>query len=298
MDETIRRSKEKQKAIVKACKRYIETHLYEDITLESLAEMYELPSRTLWRYFKNIGKYTVPEYIRLRKVHVAARSLMHGKTVKDARESAFFRSNTHFTESFTAYYGVSPWRFKKTRGMELMTEPDIMCRPEFYIVGYIFEGTELIDWETSGAYYIIQDFPEVSARDWARIGGGADMIGTWMVKDGRHYYIFGPGVSEVRFVPKQCASYYVPGGLFAAFPVNKPKDPEDSTVLCENVQVTWFYALKQWIPASDYKVDKTRVPYEYYLDGENLVCVPIVPKNEPPQEKEYKKPKTLNQSDN
>ena len=100
MEGTTRRSKADQKAVVKACKRYIETHLDEDITLEFLAERCDLPSRTLWRYFKNIGKYTVTEYIRLRKVHLAARSLRHGKTVKDAKESGFFTSNTHFTESF------------------------------------------------------------------------------------------------------------------------------------------------------------------------------------------------------
>lgn len=283
MEGTTRRSKADQKAVVKACKRYIETHLDEDITLEFLAERCDLPSRTLWRYFKNIGKYTVAEYIRLRKVHLAARSLRHGKTVKDAKESGFFTSNTHFTESFTEYYGISPWRFRKTRGMELMTEPTIMSRPDFHIVGYMFKGTELIDWEDSGAYYITQDFPAVSARDWARIGGGADMVGTWMVEDNTHYYIFGPGVKEVRFVPEHMGTYFVPGGLFAVFPVDKPKDPEDSTVLCENVQVTWFYALKQWMPNSDYEVDKTRVPYEYYLDGNNLVCVPITPKTKMPK---------------
>ena len=288
MDDTTRRGKDKQKAIVKACKRYIETHLDEDITTESLAQQFDLPPRTLWRYFKNIGKYSVAEYIRLRKVHMAARWLRHGKSVQDARESSYFQSKTHFAESFKEYYGISPWRFKKTRGMELMTEPRIMSRPDFHIVGYTFIGTELIDWEDSGAYYIIQDFPKVSAREWARIGGGADMIGTWMVKNDTHYSIFGPGVKEVRYVPEPLDTYYVPGGLFAVFPVKKPKDPEDSTVLCENVQVTWFYALKQWMPTSDYEVDETRVPYEYYLDGNNSVCVPVVPKGKPSQEKERK----------
>ena len=286
MEGTTRKSKADQKAIVKACKRYIETHLDEDITLESLAKQYDLPSRNLWRYFKNTGVYTVAEYIRLRKVHLAARSLRHGKTVKDAKESGFFQSKTHFTESFTEYYGISPWRFRKSRGMELMTEPKIMRRPEFHIVGYMFKGTEFIDWEDSGAYYIIQDFPVVSARDWARIGGGADMIGTWIVKNDTHYYIFGPGVKEVRFIPEQMDTCFVPGGLFAVFPVEKPKNPEDSTVLCENVQVTWFYALKQWMPDSDYEVDESRIAYEYYLDGQNSVCVPVVSRNKPTEETE------------
>ena len=79
---------------------------------------------------------------------------------------------------------------------------------------------------------------------------------------------------------------FVPGGLFAVFPVEKPKNPEDSTVLCENVQVTWFYALKQWMPDSDYELDESRIAYEYYLDGQNSVCVPVVSRNKPTEETE------------
>ncbi|MCR4963646.1 MAG: GyrI-like domain-containing protein [Firmicutes bacterium] len=97
-----------------------------------------------------------------------------------------------------------------------------------------------------------------------------------MSKNDANYYVFGPGVKQVRFIPENLISFHIPGGLFAVFPVDKPKDPEDSTVLSENVQVTWFYALKQWLPSSDYMPDETRTPYEYYLDGENAVCMPVV----------------------
>ena len=285
------RNENQQKTIVKACKRYIESHLYEDITNQSLAEQYGIPDRTLWRYFKNIGCYSVTEYIRLRRVHMAARYLRHGSSVNGAFTASFFRSKSNFVKAFTEYYGISPWEFEKTRGMDLMREPKITRRASFYIVGYLFKGVgpidwenkgaESIDWENNGAYYVIQDFPEVSPREWARIGGGFDMVGTWMEKDGDSYYIFGPSVREVRYIPKGLGSLFVPGGEFAVFPVEKPANKMDSTVLCENVQVTWYYALSQWLPDSDYDVDRSRIPYEFYLDGNNLVCVPIEPKIKP-----------------
>ena len=279
------RRKRDQKAIVKFCKRYIETHLYETITTDTLAKLVEVPSRTLWEYFVNVGGYTVTEYIRLRKVQMAARYLRHGSSVEGAFESSFFRSKTNFINAFTEYFGISPWEFEKTRGMALMREPKIQKRPAFHIVGYVFKGTELIDWEDSGAYFIIQDFPYVSTREWARIGGKFDMIGTWMEKNGDNWYIFGPGVSEVRYIPEHLDTLFVPGGEFAVFPVPRSKRLDDSTVICENVQTTWFYALKQWMPDSDYEVDETRISYEYYLDGNNLVCVPIVPKIKPPKKR-------------
>ena len=46
MEGKKRRGKDAQKAIVKACKRYIETHLDEDITNDILAEKYDLPHGT------------------------------------------------------------------------------------------------------------------------------------------------------------------------------------------------------------------------------------------------------------
>ena len=78
------RKKRDQKAIVKACKRYIETHLHEEITNDSLAKQMGIPSRSLWRYFINIGGYSATDYIRLRKVHKAARYLRHGSSVEGA----------------------------------------------------------------------------------------------------------------------------------------------------------------------------------------------------------------------
>ena len=282
------KEKKEQKAVVKACKRYIESHLYEDLTTQTLADLFGYTYRTLWRYFKEVGRYTIPEYVRLRRVHIAARFLRHGSSVDAAFENSFFRSKSSFIRAFTDYYGISPWEFEKTRGMALMPEPKIMKRPSFHIVGYLFAGTNPFNWEESGAYYVIQDFPEVSPREWARIGGGFDMIGTWMEKDGEFYYIFGPGVQEVQYIPKPLGTLYVPGGDFAVFPVEKPKDLKDSTVICENVQVTWYYALSQWLPDSDYELDESRIPYEYYLDGNNQVCVPVVPKIRPQKRKKAK----------
>ena len=289
------KSKRDPKAVVKSCKRYIETHLYEDITTQTLAEQCGIPYRTLWRYFKEVGGYSITEYIRLRKVHLAARHLRHGSSVDGAYNDSFFHSKSNFVTAFTEYYGISPWEFEKTRGMALMEAPKLMQRPAFHIVGYVFKGTEPIDWEDSGAYYIIQDFPKISAREWARIGGKFDMVGTWMKREDECYYIFGPGVKEVQYIPKPLDTCYVPGGEFAVFPVEKPKRPDDSTVICENVQSTWYFALNQWLPDSDYELDETRTPYEYYLDGNNLVCVPVVPKIRPkpkPQRRKKQQEKT------
>ncbi len=272
-----------RKRIVKNCKRFIEAHLYDKLTLPELAQQCHVSEMSLRRYFSEIGKYSVHDYIRLRRIHMAARYLRHGGNVETAYQASGFASKSGFAKAFEEIFGVTPWKFAETDGVDLMREPTIMRRYEFHIVGYVFKGTAPINMEDDGAYFIIQDFPRVSPREWARIGGGYDMVGAWTEQDGEPVFLFGPGVREVRYVPKPMGTLHIPGGQFAVFPVEMPKDPMDSTVLCENVQVTWFYAQKQWLPDSDWLPDETRVSYEYYLDGEAWICIPVVPKI-PPQE--------------
>ena len=106
-----------KKAAVKACKRYIESHLFEDITTQSLADSYRYSSRTLWRYFKDVGPYTAPQYVRLRRIHMAARRLRHGSSFYEAFDASNFKSKSAFVEAFIGIYGISPWEFAKTRGI-------------------------------------------------------------------------------------------------------------------------------------------------------------------------------------
>lgn len=299
-------------ATVRACKRYIETHLCEEVTPKLLAQLYNCSYGSLRRFFKEIGGYGVREYANMRRVNMVARRLREGVSADEALDNTGFASKTGCADAFKEIYGISPWRFAKTRGMELMPQPEIMERTPFTVVGYIFETERLDDWVNNGAYWIIQDFPDISPNEWNRIGGGPEMIGTWVELDGKFYYIFGPGVERVQYVPELTGQKYVPGGLFAVFPVITPRlrkeeasapakdmlpaeenqassqaeqtQGETTTVICENVQVAWYYALYQWLPDSDYVLDETRVPYEYYLSGKNLVVVPIAPKIQPPRE--------------
>ena len=281
-----------RKRIVKNCKRFIEAHLYDRLTLSELARQCHVSEMSLRRYFEEIGHYSVHEYIRLRRIHMAARYLRHGGNVETAYQASGFSSKSGFAKAFEDVIGVTPWEFAETDGIDLMQEPTIMRRHEFHIVGYVFKGTSPISWENDGAYYVIQDFPRISPREWARIGGGFDMVGTWTERDGEALYLFGPGVREVRYVPKELDTLHVPGGQFAVFPIRMPKDPADTTMLCENVQATWYFALKQWLPDSDYMPDETRISYEYYLDKEGQICIPVVPKIPQTERPRHRKKKT------
>lgn len=261
--------------MMKECRRYIDDHLYEDITPENLAAYFHYSYGSFRRIFQEIGGYSVYQYIRLRKIQKAAKYLRHGGDLDSAAKISGYKTHAGFYKAFLEVYGVSPSDFIRTRGQGMMTEPKIMKMPDFYVVGYVMRGEGETDPEECGAYWIAQEFPDVSPQEWARIGGGLEMVGIWADKEEDRFYIIGPRVKKVRYVPEPMESHFVPGGKFAVFPV---APSPDNTLLWENVRVTWFYAYKQWLPDSDYIADESRIPYEFYLDNENKIFVPIRPK--------------------
>ncbi len=102
-----------RKKAVKDCKRYIETHLYEKITIHDLASHAHISDMSLRRYFVEIGGYTIHEYVRLRRIHMAARYLRHGGDVATAFKASCFSSQSGFAKAFSAIYGVTPLGIRK-----------------------------------------------------------------------------------------------------------------------------------------------------------------------------------------
>ena len=109
-----------RKRVVKSCKRYIETHLYDKLTLTELAQQCHVSEMSLRRYFNEIGGYSVHDYIRLRRIHMAARYLRHGGNVDTAFQTSGFASKSGFAKAFEEIIGVTPWAFADTDGVDLM----------------------------------------------------------------------------------------------------------------------------------------------------------------------------------
>ncbi|MBR3586069.1 MAG: AraC family transcriptional regulator [Oscillospiraceae bacterium] len=284
-------------AMMKRCRLYIDANISDTKALEgqALAQHFGYSYTNFRRIFLAIGGYTVHEYVQMRRIQTAAMCLRRGRSLSEAIACSGYGTRAGFRRAFCSVYGITPSAFAESRGQQLMREPEIMTREGVFVVGYRLPGPDWIEPEECGAYWIAQDFPSVSEREYARIGGGADMIGVWVKEGTKHLYLFGPGVPRVRYVPEQMMAHEVPGGRFAVFRVDKPPDRPlppnekgpygtytvpDNSRLCEDFRVTWYFALHQWLPDSDWFFDKERVAYEYYLDDDQLICIPIKPKIE------------------
>lgn len=103
---------------IKAAERmqeYIEAHLQERITMASLARAARYSQWHAARIFKEVTGKSPFEYIRLRRLSVAAQTLQTtSHKVVDVAFDFVFDSHEGFARAFARQFGMSPAHFRKT----------------------------------------------------------------------------------------------------------------------------------------------------------------------------------------
>ena len=114
MDSIFRYSDVRHAQAIHLCMQYIETHYYEKITLDQLAEMVYLSPAYLSRIFKKETGTTFNDYliqVRIGK----AKSLLHHKDLRvtDIAEAVGFDDQSYFTKVFRRIVGVTPLKYRQ-----------------------------------------------------------------------------------------------------------------------------------------------------------------------------------------
>ncbi len=98
---------------------YINTHLGEPMTVDTLAGMCYLSRFYFMRRFKDATGYTVHSYIQQKRLAAAAERLETGAGVTETAMELGFAEYTSFLRAFRKAYGVTPSDYlRKKRGME------------------------------------------------------------------------------------------------------------------------------------------------------------------------------------
>ena len=92
---------------------YIDRHIYEEITVTDIAKAFYISQSTLERKFKGSLALMPLEYIRRKKLLLAAEMLREGKTVFTAGANVGYHDNSYFIELFKKYYGITPYQYKQ-----------------------------------------------------------------------------------------------------------------------------------------------------------------------------------------
>lgn len=92
---------------------YINTHFFEELTLEKLAKRSYISVNQLCKLFKKRFGTTVAKYIMSKRIAEAKKLLAQGKKVSEAALSCGFADYANFIRVFKKFVGVSPGKYNK-----------------------------------------------------------------------------------------------------------------------------------------------------------------------------------------
>ena len=88
----------------------------ERISVETLAEHFQMSSRSLQRKLHSLFRLSYTDYVRELQLQLVVEQLRQGGSVKEAAAAAGFRDQAYLTRVFKLQFGVTPSQYKKQQG--------------------------------------------------------------------------------------------------------------------------------------------------------------------------------------
>ena len=258
--------------------QYIEDNLTEELEIEEIASKAYVSAFYFQKIFSCLCGFTVGEYIRNRRLTLAAQELSaDGAKVIDVALKYGYDSPDSFTRAFTKFHGISPSAAKE-KGAELKAfaplrikltleggttmEYKIVEKEAFTIMG----KSKLFNTETS-----YTEIPKFWAEHY-QTGGGEiikGMFGACLDSDGKSFdYLIADLYFPWNDIPEGCTTRVIPAGTWAVFPYHGecPKALQDV-----NTKI-W----SEWIPnCKEYKLSGNYNLEFYISPTEGAIWVPV-----------------------
>ncbi len=233
---------------------YIEQNLTEDITIKDLADKAYVSEYHFHRIFTVLCGFSVAEYIRNRRMTVAARELIRGEEkVIDIAIKYRYESPDSFTRAFTKFHGITPSAAKE-KGAQLrdfaplriilsleggtMMEYRIEEKAAFTVMG------RKRSFNNETAYHEIPKFWQEHMKD-----GGCEIVcgmyGLCIDSDGSNFdYLIADNYLPWKEIGGGYETRTLPAGTWAVFPCKM-----------KNLQDTNTRMWKEWLPnCKEYKL--------------------------------------------
>lgn len=105
-----------EKEILAEIKRFIDSHMPEEITLKKISDAICYSEEYTSRFFKKHTGQNLFDYIRDQRLLKAAEQIKKkGGKIINAAFDCGFNSHEVFTRSFSAYFGISPKKFRQVK---------------------------------------------------------------------------------------------------------------------------------------------------------------------------------------
>ena len=261
---------------------YIERNLSLTLDIEDIAAEAALSSFYYQRIFGALCGMTVGEYIRARRMTLAAQDLASSdERVIDIAVKYGYDSPDSFAKAFQRFHGITPSQAKEP-GAPLrsfaplhikitleggnMLDYKIVEKAPFTVVGL----KKRFSAETS--YSEVPKFWNEWASDMKGLKG---MFGVCTDMDGKtfDYWIADLYMPWVD-IPAGCEIYQIPGSLWAQFMCKGPL-PDAMQKVNTQIWSEWLPALNGYELAGNYSIEVYMPPAEDPADTVSYICIPL-----------------------
>mgnify|MGYP002073882902 CR=1 FL=1 len=280
---------------------YIEEHIYEEISYTEVAKRVHMSNYNFHRTFSFIVGMTTNEYIRKRRLTLAARELQTTNiSVMDAAYKYGYESPESFSKAFLRFHGSTPKQAKQKGAKLHLFNP--------LVIKIILEGGSIMDYriehrESQQFVALVKSFPNEIINDdndhsipdfWTEcseknliepmkllcIKGKRDLYGLCSpVKDSETHFNYGIGI----LIDENFDRTKLEGFIKNGYSIWKTESTDYAVFKCFGsdgncLGETWSKFFKEFVPQTGYmQTDNT--DYEIYFEnGESgLFCELWVP---------------------
>jgi len=260
---------------------YMEENLTEELDIEQIAGLAALSSFYYQRIFGALCGMTVGEYIRARRMTLAAQELNSGDAkVIDVAVKYGYDSPDSFAKAFQKFHGITPSQAKEP-GAHLtslaplhikitmeggnMLEYRIVEKAPFTIVGV----KRPFNMNTS--YQEVPKFWD----EWLAQGEKRSIMGTFGACIGTEGKNFDYWIADLYFpweeIPEGCETKVIPGSYWAQFPCTIDTLQDTNTKIWSE----WLPALKGYSLAGEYDIEAYLPPMEGSTEMSVYIWVPL-----------------------
>lgn len=265
------------------CIDYIEKNIKNELSPELIANECGYSTFHFSRVF-NINKgITLMEYVKKRRLSLAAEDLFDDKKIIDIALEYGFQTHNGFSKAFKKEFGFSPTQYLKRMDRNLEKElilkfggdfmkPTIIEKPTFKVAGYgiktnITNGNYTKD---VASFWINYDGENLESKMYQVLNppkhGEVGLCIPSSEDNGEATYMLGVIVNDFNDATDDMITVEVPEATYAVFttpPVNTSTEIENNE-FANVIKQTWKYIFEEWFKDSGYVFDETKLDFEYY----------------------------------
>lgn len=261
---------------------YIEVHIKDEIAIDEIAAVTGYSLYHLCRVFSLCKGMSIMEYVRERRLSLAATEVWKGKKMIDIAFEYGFETPSGFAKAFKKAYGYSPTQYRLRMAQYYGTnskfvqggnqmKPAILTKPAFKVAGYgiktnIAQANYTKDIASFWSNYNGENLESKLYRILNPAKHGEVGLCIPTSEEGNAIYLLGVIVDDFNAVEADMLTVEVPEAEYAVFttmPVDSSNDSEQNEFAQEIVR-TWKYIFEEWFPSSGYEYDESKLDFEFY----------------------------------